>query len=310
MTEAVVARTIGIDFIYLDLLFITIWVSFLIKRKYWTPIKWGLLGWIIYIFVDYVYWYLITQTRHYTGPLDPFLFFLWFCVSPGFVQFSYVIVMFEKRNKRELIFWTLLFFIGWTLVSVGSQILPINDTLIEVYRDMNVENQRFNEVLMVLINIVIAAALYYKKKLRLEDILFLFLVGTLVEFGLEFTLSVSGIRQEQGGWSLITMIVNTLIEFNLGIILMYLLWVPFKIRKHGKYYFQLSFRDLKSIKTDFDAISSLSRNRNINDKKMRNYSKLYELQDFLSDLEYYAKTYSTKPIESELEKKIKEYWAK
>ena len=310
MTEAVVARTIGIDFIYLDLLFITIWVSFLIKRKYWTPIKWGLLGWIIYIFVDYVYWYLITQTRHYTGPLDPFLFFLWFCVSPGFVQFSYVIVMFEKRNKRELIFWTLLFFIGWTLVSVGSQILPINDTLIEVYRDMNVENQRFNEVLMVLINIVIAAALYYKKKLRLEDILFLFLVGTLVEFGLEFTLSVSGIRQEQGGWSLITMIVNTLIEFNLGIILMYLLWVPFKIRKHGKYYFQLSFRDLKSIKTDFDAISSLSRNRNINDKKMRNYSKLYELQDFLSDLEYYAKTYSTKPIESVLEKKIKEYWAK
>ncbi len=310
MTEAVVARTIGIDFIYLDLLFITIWVSFLIKRKYWTPIKWGLLGWIIYIFVDYVYWYLITQTRHYTGPLDPFLFFLWFCVSPGFVQFSYVIVMFEKRNKRELIFWTLLFFIGWTLVSVGSQILPINDTLIEVYRDMNIENQRFNEVIMVLINIVIAAALYYKKKLRLEDILFLFLVGTLVEFGLEFTLSVSGIRQEQGGWSLITMIVNTLIEFNLGIILMYLLWVPFKIRKHGKYYFQLSFRDLKNIKTDFDAISSLSRNRNINDKKMRNYSKLYELQDFLSDLEYYAKTYSTKPIESELEKKIKEYWAK
>ena len=310
MTEAVVARTIGIDFIYLDLLFITIWVSFLIKRKYWTPIKWGLLGWIIYIFVDYVYWYLITQTRHYTGPLDPFLFFLWFCVSPGFVQFSYVIVMFEKRNKRELIFWTLLFFIGWTLVSVGSQILPINDTLIEVYRDMNVENQRFNEVLMVLVNVIIAAALYYKKKLRLEDILFLFLVGTLVEFGLEFTLSVSGIRQEQGGWSLITMIVNTLIEFNLGIILMYLLWVPFKIRKHGKYYFQLSFRDLKSIKTDFDAISSLSRNRNINDKKMRNYSKLYELQDFLSDLEYYAKTYSTKPIESELEKKIKEYWAK
>ncbi len=308
MSEAVVARTIGIDFIYLDILFIIIWVSFLIKRKYWTPIKWGLLGWIIYIFVDYVYWYLITQTRHYTGPLDPFLFFLWFCISPGFVQFSYVIVMFEKRNKNELIFWTMLFYIGWTLVSVGSQLLPLNDIIIEVYRDMNVENQRLNELIMVLVNIIIAAALYYKKKLRLEDILYLFLVGTLVEFGLEFTLSVSGIRQEQGGWSLITMLVNTLIEFNLGIILMYLLWVPFKIRKHGKYYFQLSFRDLKNIKTDFDAIASLSRNRNINDKQMRNYSKLYKLRDFLSDLEYYAKTYNIKPIESELELKLKQYW--
>ena len=180
----------------------------------------------------------------------------------------------------------MLFYIGWTLVSVGSQILPLNDIIIEVYRDMNVENQRLNELIMVLVNVIIAAALYYKKKLRLEDILYIFLVGTLVEFALEFTLSVSGIRQQQGGWSLITMLVNTLIEFNLGIILMYLLWVPFKIRKHGKYYFQLSFRDLKSIKTDFDAMSSLSRNRNINDKKMRNYSKLYELQDFLSDVEY------------------------
>ncbi|NVM45236.1 MAG: hypothetical protein HWN79_09990 [Candidatus Lokiarchaeota archaeon] len=310
MTEAVVARTIGIDFIYLDLLFITIWVIFLIKRKYWTPIKWGLLGWIIYIFVDYVYWYLITQTRHYTGPLDPFLFFLWFCISPGFVQFSYVIVMFEKRNRNELIFWTMLFYIGWALVSVGSQLLPLNDIIIEVYRDMNVENQRLNELIMVLVNIIIAAALYYKKKLRLEDILYLFLVGTLVEFALEFTLSVSGIRQEQGGWSLITMLVNTLIEFNLGIILMYLLWVPFKIRKHGKYYFQLSFRDLKNIKTDFDAIASLSRNGIINDKQVRIYSKLYKLQDFLSDLEYYAKTYNIKPIESDLEIKIKQYWVR
>jgi len=292
MTDAIVARTIGIDFIYLDIIFIIIWVSFLIKRKYWTPIKWGLLGWVIYIFVDYVYWYLITQTRHYTGPLDPFLFFLWFCLSPGFVQFSYVIVMFEKRNKNELLFWTLLFYIGWTIVSVGSQILPINDTIIEVYRDMNVENQRLNELIMVLINIIIAAILYYKKKLRLEDILFIFLVGTLVEFALEFTLSVSGIRQEQGGWSLITMIINTLLEFNLGIILMYLLWVPFKIRKHGKYHFQLSFRDFKNIKTDFDAIASLSKNGNIKDKQMKNYSKLYKLHDFLSDLEYYAKAYS------------------
>ena len=110
--------------------------------------------------------------------------------------------------------------------------------------------------------------------------------------------------------SLITMLVNTLIEFNLGIILMYLLWVPFKIRKHGKYYFQLSFRDLKDVKTDFDAIASLSRNGSINDKQMKIYSKLYKLQDFLSDLEYYEKTYKIKPIESDLEIKIKQYWVR
>lgn len=308
MTTSVVARTIGIDFIYFDIIFITIWVVFLIKKKYWTPIIFGILGWIIYIFVDYVYWYLITQTRHYIGPLDPFLFFIWFCFSPGFVQFSYVIVMFEKRNKNELLFWTLLFYIGWTLVSVGSQVIPLNDTIIEVYRNMDVENQRLNELIMVLINIGVAAILYFKKKLRLEDVLYLFLVGTLVEFALEFTLSVSGIRQGQGGWNILTMIVNTLLEFNLGIILMYLLWIPIKVRKYGKYIFQLSFRDFRYIKTDFDAIASLSNSKKINDKQMREYSKLYKLDDFLFDLKYYAKAYSTDPIESDLEVKIREYW--
>ena len=138
----------------------------------------------------------------------------------------------------------------------------------------------------------------------------MFLVGTLVEFALEFTLSVSGIRLEQGGWSFLTMVINTLLEFNLGIILMYLLWVPFKIRKHRNYFFQLSFRDLKKIKTDFDAITSLSRNRIINDKQMGNYAKLYKLQDFLSDLEYYANAYSIEPIDLELKLKIKQFWVK
>ena len=120
MTTSIVARTIGMDFIYFDIIFIAFWIYFLIKKKYWIPILWGLFGWIIYIFVDYVYWYLITQTRHYNGPLNPFLFFLWFCVSPGFVQFSYVIVMFEKRNRNELIFWTVSFLISDSLFRRGS----------------------------------------------------------------------------------------------------------------------------------------------------------------------------------------------
>lgn len=304
----IVARTLHVDFIFLDLIFIAFWVGFLIRKKYWTPIKWGLFGWIVYIFVDYVLWYLITQTRHYTGPIDPLLFFIWFCFSPGFVQFSYVIVMFEKRNRNELIFWTLLFYVGWTFVAVGSQLLPINDSLIEVYRDMNVENQRIVEFIMVLINIIIAIILFYKKKLRLEDILFIFMVGTLVEFALEFTLTVSGIRLEQGSWNLFTMLINTILEFNLGIVMMYLLWVPFKIKRHRSYYFQLSYRDSKYIKTDFDTVASVSRNEIVNEKQMILYSKLFKFQDFLSDLKYYSDNYNLKLTIADFEVRFKKYW--
>ncbi len=308
MADAIVTRTIGLDFIYFDIIFLSIWIFFLVRKKYWRSITWGVCGWLIYIFTDYILWYLITQTRTYTGPIDPFIFFLWFCFSPGFVQFSYVFVMFDKRNRRDLIFFTLLFYIGWVFVSMGSQLIPLDDRLIEVSRDMNIANQRLNELIMVLINIGAALVLYFKKKLRLEDILYIFLIGILVEFSLEFSLAISGIRQAQGVWSLELMIINTLLEFNLGIVLMYLLWAPFKIRKYGHYYFQMSYKDMKYIKTDFDAVASICYNKSINGKHMKGYSKLYSLKKFLSDIQYYCKTYRTEDITHELENEITSYW--
>ena len=172
---------------------------------------------------------MISLTRSYSGPINPLLFFLWFCFSPGFVMFSYVIVMFEKRNLKELIIWTFFFFIGWISVAIGSQLIPLDDRIIEVSRNMNIANQRLNEMIMVFINIIVALILYLKKKLRLEDIFYIFLVGTLVEFSLEMSLAVSGIRQAQGSWSILLLIVNTLLEFNLGIVLMSLIWAFLKL---------------------------------------------------------------------------------
>ena len=308
MANAVVTRTFGIDFIYLDVIFLAIWIFFLIKKKYWLSIVWGLCGWLIYIFTDYILWYLIIQTREYTGLIDPFLFFLWFCFSPGFVQFSYVFVMFEKRNRNDLIFFTLIFYIGWILVGLFSQILPIDNRIIEVSRDMNIANQRINELIMVLVNIIVAIILVLKKKLRVEDILYIFLVGILVEFSLELSLAASGIRQAQGVWSVGLMIINTLLEFNLGIILMYLVWIPFKIKKHKHYHFQMSYKDFRHKKTNFDAIASISKDKILIDKNMKEYSKLYDLRDFLSDINYYSAMYNIALIEPELETKIRSYW--
>jgi hypothetical protein len=308
MATTVVTRTIGVDFIYLDLIFLSIWIYFLIRKKHWLSIIWGMCGWLIYIFTDYILWYLITQTRDYTGPIDPFLFFLWFCFSPGFVQFSYVFVMFDKRNRKDLLFFTVLFYVGWIIVGCGSQLIPLDDRLIEVSRDMNIANQRFNELIMVLVNIGVALILYFKKKLRLEDVLYIFLVGTLVEFSLEFSLAVSGIRQAQGVWSFELLIINTFLEFNLGIVLMYLLWVPFKIKKYDHYYFQMSYKDIKHIETDFDAIASICRNKTLKEKHMKQYSKLYKLNNFLSDINYYCRTYKTTEISQELQNEIITYW--
>ena len=40
--------------------------------------------------------------------------------------------MFEKRNLKDLIYITLIFYVGWTLVGFGSQVLPIDDRIIDL----------------------------------------------------------------------------------------------------------------------------------------------------------------------------------
>lgn len=290
MVDSIVTRTLGVDFIYFDLIFLSVWIYFLIKKRYWIPIIWGMLGWVAYLIADYYIWYTIMQSRTYDGPINNIVFFLWFCFSAGFVQFSYVAIMFEKRKWRELWLWTLIFYLGWILVGVGSQLIPLDDRIIRVSRNMDVNRQRLTFTLMTVGNIVIAMILYLFKKLRFQDVIYLFIVGILVEFCLELSLSVSGIRLEQGTWSWELMIVNTLIEFNMGISLMYLLWVIAKTKRDGMYVPPLSWNDFRYIKTDFNLISILTQDKN--DIRANKRAKIYDFADIQSDLIYFKSKYN------------------
>ena len=145
-------------------------------------------------------------------------------------------------------------------------------------------------ITMTVGNIILAGILYLLKKLRLEDVIYLFTVGTLVEFCLEFSLSVSGIRMEQGTWSPELLIVNTLIEFNMGIILMYLLWVILKIAIEKKYVQPISWKDFRYIKTDFNLISTIAANSSTNFKPNR--LNIYDPVKVESDLKYYKSKYN------------------
>jgi hypothetical protein len=310
LETGIVSRTFGMDFIYFDLMFIAIYIGFMIKKKYWMPLIWGMIGWMVYIICEVVIWVNIMDVRHYTGPLIGGVFFTWLTFSPGFIQFSYVFIMFEKRNRKELIFWSILYIGGWTLVGTLSQLLPIDDRMIFLYREMKegVISQRLIEVIMVGINVVIAGVLVKMKKIRINDALFIFLVGTLVEFSLEFSMAVSGIRQAQGTWSFEMFIFNTFFEFNLGSVLMYLIFVLFKVKRDKHYYNPLSFQDLKFISTDFNAVATICNNSDIDNKRMKEYAQLYKLEKFVSELKYYSETYLSKELLVELEENISKFW--
>ncbi|MCE7748554.1 MAG: hypothetical protein GPJ51_09145 [Candidatus Heimdallarchaeota archaeon] len=180
-----------------------------------------------------------------------------------------------------------MFYVGWTFVSVGSQLIPWDDRVIEVARNMNEARQRLTFGLMTLGNLIIAFILCYFKKIRLQDILYLFIVGTLVEFCLEFTLTVSGIRLEQESWGFQLMAINTLIEFNMGIVLMYIILAfVFNIRNKPIFKETLGWRDFRNIKTDFNLVSEIIRNNKDLDKLYKAGKIRYSREAIEADIKY------------------------
>jgi len=295
MVESNIVRIFGIDYIYFSIIFLAIWIIILVRKNYMNALGWGLIGVLAWFILEYILWYSILKVRYYSGPLDPILFFLWLSFSEGIIQFSYIFIMFEKRNLKELLFWTAFLILGWAFIACCSQWIQVDDRTIVIYRNMNLSNQRLGELIMVGVNIIISIFLLVKKKARIEDILYIFLVGILVEFALEFTLAVSAIRQD---WTLESTIRNTLIEFNLGIVLIYLIYYQIRLRRYPNVDKSMSYKDLGKIQTDFNFVSSLFNCTGINElnkKTLEKYLVLNSKSKIESDLQYLKEKYQLVP---------------
>jgi len=228
--ESIVTRTSDVDFMLFDLVFTAIWIIMLWKRGYIKPLLFGLLGIVINFIVDFGIWYNYLGIRTVEGlppQISPILFFFYFSITYGMVQYSYVQVMFStqpghpENERRERIHWSLFLFVGWLLVGFISVLVPIDDTKITVTRIMT--NQRIFEVYAVAGEYGFLAILAYSKRFGLDwrKIAYIFLVGVFVHFSMEFTLLLPGIRKS----GLFDLIFNSLFEFNMGAPLLYLMLV-------------------------------------------------------------------------------------
>lgn len=218
-----VIRNFGLDYILFDLIFVIIFLSLLIRfKKKISLAAFFIGGFFINFIVDWGIW-LHTGIREISLPqnflgLSEFwstlIFFLWFSLSYG-VEYAYIFIMFDKKSNK--IGWTALVFIGWILVGLLSQILPINNSSIMTLRHMG--SGRFIEIGILIIGYAILFLLKYDWK----KIVYLFFVGFMIHFMMEFSLLITGIRPG----SLIILIENSLIEFNMGIPFFYILYDKF-----------------------------------------------------------------------------------
>ncbi|TFG32123.1 hypothetical protein EU528_04260 [Candidatus Thorarchaeota archaeon] len=226
--ESIVIRVFDADFMLLDLFFTCAWVVILYKKGYIKPILFGLMGITINFTIDYGLWYSVMGIRIVEGLpiwMSPFAFFVYFSITYGVMQYSYVQVMFTNKpdqpelEKRERIQMSVLFFGGWLLIAYLSVLAPINDIEVTVIRIMN--QQRIIEVFVVVVEFALLGLLAHKHKFGINwrTVRYIFFVGFFVHFSMEITLYLPGIRQS----SVFDLIFNSLVEFNMGAPILYLM---------------------------------------------------------------------------------------
>jgi len=215
-----VIRNFDVDYIFFDLLFIIIFLFLLIKNKKKIALFAFFIGGLgINLLVDWGIW-LHTGIREISLPFhfifSTFLFFVWFSLSYG-VEYAYIFIMFQEKNYKLKWKWTAFIFFSWLLVAFLSQTTPINDSTITLVRHM--AGLRILRIAIVLIGYSLLFILKYKWK----KILYLFLVGFLIHFMMEFVLLITNIRPGSF-WILLE---NSLIEFNMGVPFFYLFYDKF-----------------------------------------------------------------------------------
>jgi len=187
-------------------------------------LKLGLAGALITFLADDIWMYHIQKTRILDVPFSPDLYLVCGSFTAGMVMFSYVIVMFSATKTSTKVFWTAFLYLGWGAIAFLSQWIPIDDRLISMERDMS--GAQWMQIGMVTGGYLVLVVLKYKWKamepLTWPRMAYLFLVGVLVIFAMELTLWLSGIRPAEEG--LDVLIFNSLLQFNVGIPVLYIVW--------------------------------------------------------------------------------------
>jgi hypothetical protein len=223
-----VARTFDVDFMYLDIAFCAVWMLVLFRRKHTIALWFGLFGALIVFLVDDVLWLRVQQTRFLEVPFNRDLFLLYFSFTYGMIEFSYITAMFQARSMKTRALWTLFLYGGWMATALISQHVGVDDRTIQTGRDMS--NARIIQVALVAGGYLLLLVLKYTwrpmKSLTFPRILYLFLIGILVHFAMEVTLLASGIRPAENYMDVL--LFNSLLEFNMGIPILYILWTAIK----------------------------------------------------------------------------------
>ena len=221
--DYIVARSFNYLFIILDILWLIIYTAILLDRKKYAAITVGLLAGLLYVIVDYGFFYLILGTRHVEGAATfPLLF--WLSMSYGFTNFTWIWLLLDRDGKA--LEWSLLLVIGWLAVGLLSMNAGGRFPMVTIERRVASYHGYMAAILAVGYGILIVRNLRAEAGEETAPIGRILLIGIGVQLAWESVLLLTGIRPS----GLRPIVVNSLLETNLGLPYMYLIHRRYQLR--------------------------------------------------------------------------------
>ena len=231
MTDIIARRQFAPLYIWLDIAFLIVFMALLLWRKKYMTVLVGLVMGIVYMLVDYGIFHLLLHTRSISEGYSLFWVLLWMSVSYGFTNFTWIWLWLSK--EEHLFEWSLLILGWWFCCPLLTQTFAQDAEPIVIQRTTGAYHGYMALLLFVGYLGVIIYNLWQQEKEKRIDIPWILAIGILVQFGWEAGLLLGGIRS--AGFSsmadkLQTLVVNSLLETNLGMPYVYCIFTAYSAK--------------------------------------------------------------------------------
>ena len=222
--ELIARRQFVPAYIALDTVFLLVLAGILLwKKRRMVALVGGIMG-VVYFIVDYGVFHLICHSRSIEGG-SLFWTLLWMSMSYGFTNFAWIWMALDK--DEYLIEWSLLILCWWFCCPMLAQLIGFGQMPIVIQRTTGAYHGWMAAILFVGYLLAVVRNLGESDRKCRIDLLRLLAIGIAAQFAWEAALLLGGIRSAGLDFAekLRPLIVNSLLETNLGMPYVYLIFV-------------------------------------------------------------------------------------
>lgn len=232
MTEIIARREFSPLYIGFDIAFLLLFAGLLLMKKKYMTVLVGSLAGLLYMLVDFGIFHLVCHSRSISDGYSLFWVLLWMSMSYGFTNFAWIWLWMSR--DRHLFEWSFLILLWWFVCpQLTKTFAPDGIANIVIQRTTGEYHGYMALILLVGYIGLIVWNLRVPDRRERVNIPWLLAIGILVQFGWEAGLLIGGIRSAGFatlGEKLRPLIVNSLLETNLGMPYIYLVFTAYTAR--------------------------------------------------------------------------------